>query len=162
MTWDRRLYVPSEGRLAVDFYALKNPTASAGFEPANLGTKGQHATSRPPKLTTPWLHSSHYQHSLSADTLMSLFSTAYNICLWNLSFHLSCHLSHSFLAKKWCRQFCIHHSPLRICIRLNCNVLDFIPELWWMKQENVIDIRDIQQVWFPRSQKLNEKSLHQT
>ena len=28
---------------------MKNPTASAGFEPANLGTKGQHATSRPPK-----------------------------------------------------------------------------------------------------------------
>ena len=27
----------------------KNPTASAGCEPANLGTKGQHATSRPPK-----------------------------------------------------------------------------------------------------------------
>ena len=31
------------------FFALKNPTASAGFEPANFGTKGQHATSRPPK-----------------------------------------------------------------------------------------------------------------
>jgi hypothetical protein len=29
--------------------ALKNPMASAGFEPANLGTKGQHATSRPRK-----------------------------------------------------------------------------------------------------------------
>ena len=41
---------PSEGRRAEDFFALKNPTASAGFEPANLGTKGQHATSRPPKL----------------------------------------------------------------------------------------------------------------
>jgi hypothetical protein len=27
----------------------KNPTASAGCEPANLGTKGQHATSRQPK-----------------------------------------------------------------------------------------------------------------
>ena len=27
--------------------------ASAGFEPANLGTKGQHATSRPPKLEMP-------------------------------------------------------------------------------------------------------------
>jgi len=27
----------------------KNPTASAGCDPANLGTKGQHATSRPPK-----------------------------------------------------------------------------------------------------------------
>jgi hypothetical protein len=31
------------------FFCPKNPTASAGCEPANLGTKGQHATSRPPK-----------------------------------------------------------------------------------------------------------------
>jgi len=35
--WDGRLYFPSEGRRADDFFALKNPTASAGFEPANLG-----------------------------------------------------------------------------------------------------------------------------
>ena len=48
-TWDGRLYFPSEGRRAEDFFALKNPTASAGFEPANLGTKGQHVTSRPQK-----------------------------------------------------------------------------------------------------------------
>ena len=41
-TWDRRLYFPSEGRRAEDFFALKNPTASVGFAPANLGTKGQH------------------------------------------------------------------------------------------------------------------------
>jgi hypothetical protein len=40
---------PSEGRRAEDFFALKNPTASAGFEPTNLDTKGQHATPRPPK-----------------------------------------------------------------------------------------------------------------
>ena len=32
-----------------DCFALKNPTASAGFEPANLGTKCQQATPRPPK-----------------------------------------------------------------------------------------------------------------
>ena len=31
------------------FSALKNPTASAGFELASLGTKDQHATSRPTK-----------------------------------------------------------------------------------------------------------------
>jgi hypothetical protein len=37
----RRLYFPYEGRRAEDFFALKNPTASAGFEPANLGIKGQ-------------------------------------------------------------------------------------------------------------------------
>ena len=30
------------------FFRPKNPTASAGFEPANLGTKGQHNTPRPP------------------------------------------------------------------------------------------------------------------
>jgi hypothetical protein len=30
-------------RHAENFFALKNPTASAGFEPANLGTRGQHA-----------------------------------------------------------------------------------------------------------------------
>jgi hypothetical protein len=38
-----------EGRNAENFFALKNPTASAGFEPANLSSKGQHATSRPPE-----------------------------------------------------------------------------------------------------------------
>jgi hypothetical protein len=47
--WDRQLYFPFEGRRAEDFFALKNPTPSAGFEPANLGTEGQYATSRPPK-----------------------------------------------------------------------------------------------------------------
>ena len=33
-TWDRRLYFPAEGRCAEDFFALKNPAASVGFEPA--------------------------------------------------------------------------------------------------------------------------------
>jgi len=42
-TWDRRLYFPTEWRRAEDFFRPKNPTASTGFEPANLGTRGQHA-----------------------------------------------------------------------------------------------------------------------
>ena len=48
-TWDRRLYFPSEGRRAEDFFALKNPTHSAGFGRVNLGTEGQHATPGPQK-----------------------------------------------------------------------------------------------------------------
>jgi hypothetical protein len=49
-TWDRSFYFPSEGRRAEDFLShFKNPTASAGFEPPNLGIRGQHATSAPPK-----------------------------------------------------------------------------------------------------------------
>ena len=39
---------PKEGVLRI-FFRPKNPTASARFEPANLGTKGQHATPRLPK-----------------------------------------------------------------------------------------------------------------
>ena len=35
--------LPFQGRRDENFFVLKNPTASAGFEPANLGT------SRPPK-----------------------------------------------------------------------------------------------------------------
>ena len=38
-----------EGMLRIFLSPFKNPMASAGFEPANLGTKGQHATSVPPK-----------------------------------------------------------------------------------------------------------------
>ena len=45
---------PKEGVLRI-FSPLKNPTASAGFEPANLGTKGQHATPRPPKPLLSYL-----------------------------------------------------------------------------------------------------------
>ena len=41
--------LPKEGVLSIFFRPEKNPTASAGFEPANLGTKGQHATSTAPK-----------------------------------------------------------------------------------------------------------------
>jgi hypothetical protein len=41
--------LPLRRRACWGFFHPKNPTASAGFEPANLGTGGQHATSRPPK-----------------------------------------------------------------------------------------------------------------
>jgi hypothetical protein len=42
-------FPPKEGMLRI-FLCLKYSTASAGCEPANLGTKSQHATSIPPKL----------------------------------------------------------------------------------------------------------------
>jgi hypothetical protein len=41
--------LPLRRKACSGFFTPKNPTASARFEPANLGTKGQHATSRPPK-----------------------------------------------------------------------------------------------------------------
>ena len=48
MTWDRRLYFPSEGVLRI-FSPWKILMTSGGFEPVNLGTQRQHATLRPPK-----------------------------------------------------------------------------------------------------------------
>ena len=62
---------PKEGVLRI-FFALKNPTASVGFEPANLGTKGQHATSRPLKpLNSGLVQGVHYKTQPS--TLNHLF-----------------------------------------------------------------------------------------
>jgi hypothetical protein len=34
---------PSEGRHATDFITIKDPSPSAGIEPANLGYNGKHA-----------------------------------------------------------------------------------------------------------------------
>jgi hypothetical protein len=42
-TWERRLYFPSEGRLAEDFFVPKNSTATTGYETANVGTSSRHA-----------------------------------------------------------------------------------------------------------------------
>ena len=49
--------LPKEGVLRIFLSPFKNPTASAGFEPANLGIRGQHATSAPPK---PLWRCNHY------------------------------------------------------------------------------------------------------
>jgi hypothetical protein len=50
----RRLYFPSEGRRAEDFFSPKNPTASARYEPANLGTRGQHGNHNTTEAALPW------------------------------------------------------------------------------------------------------------
>ena len=48
-TWDKRLYFPSEGRRLEDFFRPEKSDGFGGVEPANLGTKSQHATSGKPK-----------------------------------------------------------------------------------------------------------------
>ena len=73
------------------FFALKNKTASAGFEPANLGTKDQHATSRPPKPLVPtltyvkcWGTHKSYRSSVHVGQphgLVSSGSERYSVCL---------------------------------------------------------------------------------
>jgi hypothetical protein len=50
MTWDRRLYFPSEGSRATDFYRLESVSSSAGSEPASLGSSSKYDS----HLTTDW------------------------------------------------------------------------------------------------------------
>ena len=42
MTQDQQVYFPSKGSHTRDFYALKNPSTLAGFEPVNLGSSGEY------------------------------------------------------------------------------------------------------------------------
>jgi hypothetical protein len=68
---------PKEGVLRI--FSPYKSDGSAGCEPANLGTKGQHATSRPPKLLSQQL-------TCTASTLMTCLKENYEFCwcqLWN-------------------------------------------------------------------------------
>ena len=49
-TWDRRLYFPSEGRRAEDFFARKIRRLWAGLNPRTRLPEASTLTSRPPKL----------------------------------------------------------------------------------------------------------------
>jgi hypothetical protein len=60
------------------FIALKNPTASAGFENANFGIRGQHATSAPPKPLTP----RHTCHTYSDCHSPNIVQSAWHSSVW--------------------------------------------------------------------------------
>ena len=45
---------------AQDFYVLKNPSTSARSEPANLGSRGELVTPRPPRPTRSWYINSYH------------------------------------------------------------------------------------------------------
>ena len=111
MTWDRWLYFLSEGRCAEDFFTLKNPTASARFEPVNLGTKGQHATPRPPKPLNIW----NYCHVIA-----SLYHF-WQACFYSGTFRLyasNCH-------KRWANKY------MYKCVTISENTNGEICSVYW-------------------------------
>jgi hypothetical protein len=83
-----------EGVLRI--FLPEKSTASAGSEPANWGTEGQHATSRPPKLQFKLLHykimrmvSFGLQHKIQNYGLQSVkkhYCLGFQICVVKLSF----------------------------------------------------------------------------
>ena len=53
-TRNPKLKVPSGGLLLRIFMSWKSLSTSVGFEPANLRSRGEHVTPRPPRPTITW------------------------------------------------------------------------------------------------------------
>jgi len=71
-------FLPLRRKGCWGFFRPKNPTASGGCEPANLGTKGQHATSRPLKP----LHGIHRHNILKTRMNYPLLSAVHPSVWW--------------------------------------------------------------------------------
>ena len=118
-------FLPKEGVLRI-FFVLKNPTASAVFEPANLGAKGQHATSRPPKplqccillhplptifylFTWRRLHVPNLRYQNSAWSTASTVISYQNIIVNYIKINLSLRRSPQVTFKAPCRQLQVRY-----------------------------------------------------
>jgi hypothetical protein len=55
-------FTSSEGSRATDFFTRKNPSSSAGFEPANLGSSGKRGTTRSPRATRCLINNIFFLH----------------------------------------------------------------------------------------------------
>ena len=55
-TRDPQLKVPPGGLVLMSLRPEKNPSTSARFQPANLGSRGEHVTPRPPRSTKQKIH----------------------------------------------------------------------------------------------------------
>jgi len=115
------------------FFRPKNPTALAGCEDANLGTKGQHATSRPPKplnaetnytiygairVQSTFLREKIFSHFLIESSFLQFASSAH--CNFLYAFPLSFHFLLHFEMHYDYRWF--SHTTITFCAR-QCNVI---------------------------------------
>jgi hypothetical protein len=78
--------LPFRRKACCGFFRLKNPTASAGFEPVMLGTRGQHAKHRTPKPLGAGVSGEIWPYSLVVDNFICV-STNWFIILPNFTMH---------------------------------------------------------------------------
>ena len=81
-----QLKVPPGGLVLRIFTSWKNPSTSAGFEPANLGSRGEHVTPRPPRTTGRMLFylSSIFVQFAFYEYIQILFVTVLNIMEYDI------------------------------------------------------------------------------
>ena len=94
--------LPLQRKACWGSFRPKNPTASAAFEPANLGIKGQHATPRPPK---PSLTIYRTQKFITAFTSARHMSLSWARSIQFMPLHLSS-----------CRSILLLSSHLGLCL----------------------------------------------
>jgi hypothetical protein len=91
---------------------FKNPTASAGFEPANLGIRGQHVTSAPPKLPEHFSYCNTLRimrQLLVFDMLSILFWTSWSCFMFEVNLQLL----------QWERLMCWNAIHMRMAFLVN-------------------------------------------
>ena len=97
--------LPLRRKVCWGFFRLKNPTASAVFEKANLGTKSQHATPRP---TKPPRYCTTNEHSY---VLMIYTHIAFVVVLPGVFLYSNSH-SQSTAHSNWLRLFSSRTFPI--------------------------------------------------
>ena len=105
--------LPLQRKACWGFFHPKNPTTSAGFEPANLGTKGQYATARP-LCDQKWkccykMHALFFKHKFQEDMCLvqGRFIHSIGVCImwWLLA------ILRSFFRSSLLCTFSCHPSP---------------------------------------------------
>ena len=140
--------LPLRRKKCLGFFRPKNQTASVGFEPANLGTKSQHATPRPPKpLLCPIHNKIKYDSCRIISTLLvsPIASKSYPAKFSSLSFrfarfngvdrkfHISTIVSHflrqSLVLAYWkcCTIQFLHHTEYTMWTTIPLNMPTTLP-----------------------------------
>ena len=81
-TWDRRLYLPYEGRRAEDFFARKIRRLRPGLNPRTRVPKTSTLTSRPPKPLFNLSLSTNYGVAVSVLTVLMSLNILRRMLVW--------------------------------------------------------------------------------
>ena len=115
-TRDPQLRVPPGGLVLRIFTLWKNPSSSVGFEPANLGSRGEHITLRQPRPTRAyhifvlmdWIFYTSLIMSQSCNGVRKMTHLKYTECKDNI-------LDPVAVLRFCCSQMLVHRINIHLC-----------------------------------------------
>ena len=93
--------LPLRRKACWGFFRPKNPTASAGFEPTNLSTKGQHSTPRPPKPFNAYINVQWCISQKQQNFIMFIIVLGF-CCVWLIHHCIFIYLKRKDCGKVYC------------------------------------------------------------